>query len=232
MQHKLLFSLLAAAFLLPTVCQADILLCQDPDTAEFAFADHDFTDVPTISSYMVDDITLASSTGQGYVIDSVSTYFRASSGDLSGVTTGVLSIFSDDGVLDTETPAGQAVQITVSPMADQGNGPNFVVTASGLNLCLDDGNYWIGLTPSMDSSTAQTQHWMTTAGSISGQQAHWINPGGGFGLGSDWNTSEIFGEGAYDMGLKVEGTEKAVPEPTSALILTAGLIGLVSRRRR
>lgn len=231
MQQRFLF-LLAALFLLPAFCHGDILLNQAPDTNEFAFAEHDFTNVPISSSFIVDDITLNSSSGLGYTIDSVTTYFRVVGGDVSGITTGVLNVISNDGVLDTEALTLQPVTIDVTTIPAAPVGPIVAVTASGLNLSLADGDYWIGLTPTFDSSLGQTQRWTTTSGSINGQQAHWINPGEGFTLGPDWVPSEIFGEGAYDASLLVEGTENVVPEPTSALVLTVGLLALTSRRRR
>ena len=72
----------AVLFLLTTICHGDILLDQAPDTAEFAFAEHVLTDAPLVTSYIVDDLTLASSTGKGFVIDSVTTYFRINGGCL------------------------------------------------------------------------------------------------------------------------------------------------------
>ena len=190
MQQRLL--ILVAVLLLPAVTHGDTLLSQQPDTSQFAFADHNFFDSPadTVSSFLVDDVTLASSNGQGFTIDKVTTFFRASAGDLSGVTTALLTIIQDDGVLDTEIPGTFAVPITVSALADQNQGPNFVVTASGLNLSLADGTYWVGLTPSMDSSVAETLHW-TTSGQTNGRQAQWINPAGGFGIGTTWTLSLI-----------------------------------------
>lgn len=228
MKRVTVIASLLIGVIIPGISAAQIVN-QLPDTSAFAFADQEFGDSPGFSSFLVDDVTLASNSGFGYAIDSVSAVFRANTGSLAGITTANLTIFQNDGVLDTETIPVQQVAVTVTSIADQVNGPNFKVTASNLGISLADGNYWFGLTPVADSTVVRAAHWVSAT--TNGQEAHWINPGGSFTLGTEWNPSSVFNEGSFDLSLVVEGTEK-VPEPTSALLLSAGLIGLISRRRR
>jgi len=67
------------------------------------------------------------------------------------------------------------------------------------------------------------------AASVLNYQAHWINPGGGFGLGSNWNPASVITLETADWAFRLEGTSgggepSAVPVSNWALFIGIGLI--------
>ncbi len=156
----------------------------DYDEGVNAFVDQVFDDFPDFDSYLVNDVDTG---GDAWVIDSVMTFFtNGNDWANADVTQGRLNIFPktgdlpDDGADDPG--AGQVVDIVIIDLGD-----TMAVLAGGLNIELDPGEYWVGLTPLANfGAFGQEFH---RGAPISGVDTAWRNPGGGFGLGGDWSTT-------------------------------------------
>ena len=209
--------------------QTTVLWDQQPDTTIQQIIDQDIPDQAIFSTLAVNDVVIG---GQGAIIEEVTTYFTNGSGAWpAGVTTGILNIFDGDALTagDDPTTGGDAGPGSVAiSITDIGNN-TLAVTASGLNITLGAGTYWFGLSPSAGSGLPQEFHY--SAGSTVGDLSQSRNPGGGFGLGTDWFASNTLAGDYLDTSLTVSGQE-IVPEPTTAGLLALGMVGLVARRRR
>jgi hypothetical protein len=185
-----------------------------------AFVDQEFDDFPSYSSYMVMDVV-----STGWTVQSVSAYFTLGSGNWAGVTQARLNLFAKTGSLPgagDDPTAGSTVAVSLTNLGD-----TWEITASGLNIDVPAGDYWIGLSP-LTNFGAQGQEFHRAA-PIIGEDTAWRNPGGGFALGTQWQTTAALGTdwiGVYDGAFKVEG----IPAPGALALL--GLAGLIGRRRR
>jgi uncharacterized protein (TIGR03382 family) len=213
---------LAAVVGFAAAASADVLWDQgnyDPDGV--GLINQEFGDYPSYASYMVTDVV-----STDWTIQSVSTFFTDQNGGLwTGVTQARLNIFDwVPGTLPVagdDPTAGAVVDVTVTDL-----GSELQMTASGLNVDLPAGNYWVGLTPIADlASFGQEFH---LPAPIIGDNTAFRNPGGGFGYGPDWMYAYALGywQDQYDASILIEG----VPAPGALALL--GLAGLVSRRRR
>jgi hypothetical protein len=211
-----------ALLVAPGYSKADILWDQAPDPDALAFVDQRFSDFPEFSTFLVNDVVFNTQVN----VDSISVYFTDINQSWPAAGTATLNVFLNDGTLDTEDPlAGTQVAINLIDTAD-----GLTVVASGLNLNLAAGTYWIGLTPNFDFGQFNQEFHQQTSGII-GSETWARNPGGGFGLGGDWQTGgTLFGQPPFDSALRVEGS--VVPEPTAVGVLALGIVGLVIRRRR
>ncbi len=92
------------------------------------------------TSYCVNDVTVD---GTGWVITDISTYYNGT-GFFESVSQGYLNIAPKTGALPVDDPTTDVmVPLTLTIVA-----PNtYKVTASGLNIELAPGEYWIGITP-------------------------------------------------------------------------------------
>jgi uncharacterized protein (TIGR03382 family) len=192
------------------------------DTAQNALVDQEFDDYPTYSSYMVMDVV-----STDWVVDSISVFFTSDySGGWGGVNQARLNVFDwvpGNLPLGGDDPtAGTVVPVTLTEQGDA----TWKITASGLDLAMPAGNYWVGLTP-LTNFGSQGQEFHRPA-PIVGDNTAWRNPGGSFGYGSDWNYVYVLGywQDEFDGSILIEG----VPAPGALALL--GLAGLVSRRRR
>jgi len=228
MNRSLLMSA-AALLTLAGAAQADILWNQLPayDSQTLpAFPDR-VTGSDAI--FAVSDVTVPAG---GWTIQSVSTYFS----DLSfnpTVTSAVLNIFPKTGAVPTAandprpSPTGQGtltVPVDVRSIGGATQQPVMIITADGLNINLSPGDYWIGLTPTLNSGPFGSDlHW--PALSIIGSQsaARGYDQFGGF----PWTSvGALAGPPNFDLALTVTG----IPTPSSIALL--GLAGLMTARRR
>ncbi len=93
-----------------------------------------------VTTYSVNDIVVD---GTGWNITSISNYVNALGGFDSEVTTAVINIFPKTDSLPVEIPNNDmVVPVTVTSIG----GDDYMVTADGLNIELEPGEYWIGLT--------------------------------------------------------------------------------------
>ena len=212
-------------FLAASQCFAGVLWDQQPLDTTTGYVNQEFGDLPSYATYQVQDVTV---TGGGWNITSITEYFTT--GPWPGSFDARLNIFPLIG------PAPQPTDDPTSGLiypADNVETTISTVTLSGLNLYLAPGSYWIGFTPIVDFSVGQQfQLVASTVGYDSGV----LNPGGGFGIGSDWVTTSAFNAPSTDGSITINGDELAsVPEPGTASLIGAGgllLAGLLKRVRR
>lgn len=94
-----------------------------------------------MTMYSVNDITVG---GTGWIVESISIYVNALGGFENDVTTAYVNVFPKTGSLPTEIPDNStSVAVTVVNVG----GDDYMVTAAGLAIELEPGEYWIGLTP-------------------------------------------------------------------------------------
>jgi len=97
-----------------------------------------------MTNYVVNHVTVV---GGGWLVDSISTYYSAlDPGWGDAITTGHLHVFTKTGVLPMDGTDDPTLSTSVA-MTGMLDGDHIVVTASGLNLELEPGEYWIGITP-------------------------------------------------------------------------------------
>jgi hypothetical protein len=197
---------------------------QLPDPAALAFVDQRFSDFQDFSTFLVNDVVF----NTNVTLDQITVYFTNLNNTWPGAATATLNIFANDGTLDTEDPlAGATVNITLNDTAD-----GFAIVTDSLNMALSAGSYWIGLTPNLDFGAFNQEFHQQSAGVV-GSETWARNPGGGFGLGGNWQTGgTLFGQPPFDSAFKVTGKESVIPEPTAIGLLAFGFVGLLSRRRR
>ncbi len=193
------------------------------------FVDQAFPDVPDFSTYMLNDTSYAADS----VITGITTYYTTGFGGWpSGAGTATLNIFNTDTLAAGDDPGmGNSVVVTYT---NTGSGIEVHADLSGMpggGYAVNAGEtYWIGLTPELEfASFGQEFHSQAAVAMGAASQAR--NPGGGFGVGTDWfDAGVVFGGvSGWDAAILIEGW--VVPAPSAmALLGFAGLAGL--RRRR
>jgi uncharacterized protein (TIGR03382 family) len=172
----------------------------------------------------VNDVTVPAG---GWTIQSISSYFTTFN---SAGTSAVLNVFPKSGNLPLATdnpkasPIGSGTTVAVSSNEFVFNSQGIrEYTASGLNIVLAPGEYWIGLTPVQPTGPfGADNQWSTTspmgvgsAGRSDDFGPNWFNYGGLAGAAS-----------TLDGAMKIQG----IPAPGAMALL--GLGGLVAGRRR
>ncbi len=95
------------------------------------------------TNYCVNHVTVEC----GWYVESISTYYSAvDPGWGSAITEGYLHVFTKTGPLPIDGSDDPTTSSLVAMTAVL-NGDHFILTASGLNLDLPAGEYWIGITP-------------------------------------------------------------------------------------
>jgi hypothetical protein len=96
-----------------------------------------------LTVHAVNDVTVG---GPGWVVDSITTYYSALDPSWGlAITEGRLHVFPKTGPLPTQNDDPTASPTVAMSGTDAGG--HLRVTASGLNLALMPGEYWIGITP-------------------------------------------------------------------------------------
>lgn len=218
-------TLLSLSMLAALAASSHAVLWNQSDYTLEGIVDQEFSDFADFSTFAVGDITLSSASN----ITSVSTligFFTNQAGWMS-VNSARLNIFSKTGPFPTQDPTtGTVVSATNTLFNATDNIWEF--KASGLNINLAAGSYWVGLTPISNFGT-NGQAFHATTGTQIGDSSKLRNPGGGFGFGTEWSEFSAIGFANGDATLIVDGA--AVPEPASMAVLGLGIAALVRRRR-
>ncbi len=172
------------------------------DAGQNAFVDQVFDDFPDFDSYLVTDIDTG---GDAWVIEGVTTFFtNGNAWANQDIDLGRLNIIPKTGDLPDggdDPGAGQIVDIIIIDLGD-----TIAVIAAGLSIELAAGEYWVGLAPVANfGAFGQEFH---RAAPITGVDTAWRNPGGGFGLGTEWSTTAPLAPdwiGAFDAALSITG---------------------------
>jgi hypothetical protein len=184
------------------------------------------------SSYVVNDIT---TDGANWIIEGITVYYTRYSSPSpweSVVQQGRLNILPKTGALPDnayDPTAGQLVNVTLTPFT-QNNVNYLAITASGLNIPLSNGTYWIGLTPLAPlASIGYYQEVPVQTPILKENESAWRNPAGAFGNGTDWMPWSVPGSDCLnntDHSITIVG----IPEPTTLLLLALGTLTLARRR--
>ncbi|MGH7132768.1 MAG: hypothetical protein ACREJO_12555 [Phycisphaerales bacterium] len=183
--------------------------------------------------YTVADVNV---TGAGWTVNSVSMYFSCFDFNWPETTTGRLNIFTQSGALpsNSDNPASGGlvpglVNMTVEILNDPSNFDQayYRVTASGLNINLAAGSYWIGLTPVAPSGFFGPESGLPAANQI-GAGSPFRSPFTGPGSPPANTWVNLNAPASYDAAILVQGV--ALPTPGAAAIV--GLGGLIAGRRR
>ncbi len=203
------------------------------------FPDQEFDDgvLDSFTTFMANDVEVGPT---GWIIDSVTVEVGASQPtSFANLATARLNIFANP--IGNATPAatdnpfnGTVVPVTITPVS--GLSGFFYVTASGLNLSLGHGEYWIDLTPiggitaigeSLEAYSPNNSAHAATGTAV-------INPGGGYAFktGTQWDTLQNEnGNNSPQYGaIDIQGS--AAPEPATIGLLGLGGVALLRRRRK
>lgn len=180
----------------------------------------------------MDDVAVGAT---GWTINSVIYYYYLDTGTPPVSGTALLNIFWETGSLPTSADnpvSGTTVNITYNAIDSN----LYTLTASGLNIILSPGDYWIGLTPDLATATAVLDV-INDDEPVVGNPAAYINPGGGAGRGTGWQSASNLLTGFGDASFVITGSlsTPSAPEPDT-LPETAGVLSalayLRSRSRR
>ena len=172
-----------------------------PNNDLTAFRDQQYGDFPDFSIYLVAHISL----DRAYFIHDITTYFTNLNNLWPlGNINAALNIYNQVGGLPDNADVPQQAVVTAN-LAAAANGFSLTVSLDG-DLVLEAGDYWIGLTPSLEFGAfgsefhQGTDEWdKNTAGR---------NPGGGYGVGTEWfDAGQLFAGIDWGMAITVTGED-------------------------
>ncbi|NJD60487.1 MAG: hypothetical protein FIA98_13925, partial [Anaerolineae bacterium] len=177
-----------------------------------SYVDQEFPDYPTFSSFLADDFVNEEAW-------SISTIFVPGDGwngftTLMNATALTWQIFADNNGIPAGNPYGgnpPVWTLTLLPSSPQvviSNGSSGYPSNTTLNLAspvvLPPGRYWLVFYPTMNF-TGSGQYGRQPADSTNGYIGQFINPGGGFGNGTAWQSWTIVTAPSTDIAFRLEG---------------------------
>jgi len=166
--------------------------------------------------YTVADVTVPAG---GWTISSISMYFSQIEADWStSVTQGRLYVQPKTGSMPTINPGGSLIPMSAVGLFDPSVQQAYAeVTASGLNIPLTAGEYWIGITPAAPSGFFGPELGIASA-NPTGTNSRSFAVGG---FPSGWQDTTV------DAAIKIRG----IPTPGTLGLLAMGSLAAVRRRR-
>ena len=190
----------------------------DPDAT--AFLDQQFPDFPDFNIYLVGHVHLDS---DAFIYDITAYFTNASNQWPLGENNATLSIIAQDGLPPNDYDPQVDGMAVVGNMALGANGFELSTSLDGGTTLLA-GDYWIGLTPEIEFGAFGREFHQGTgewAKNTAGR-----NPGGGFGVGTDWfEAGPTFG--GVDWGMAITITGKSVPDTCVWDLDDNDLVGVV-----
>jgi hypothetical protein len=176
------------------------------------YTDQEFPDVPSHSSYLADDFEVDGTWKINSIFvpgDGISVF-----DSLFDATALTWQIYADDGGIPAGDPSGASSppvwsltlapsdpKVTISP-GYSGNPSNTLLQLSS-PLKLSSGHYWLLFYPTMNAS--QGGYGLKPANTNNGGVAKFINPNGGFGLGTEWQDWTVAGAPTHDFAFSIGG---------------------------
>lgn len=191
--------------------------------------DQDFpNDFPAYSTVQVDDFSTG---GNTWNVNTVVTYYTYGSGLWPTSCSAQLSLYSKTGSMPGAGDFMGNLGSVPATIVNLGSALAVVADTSGVGALQGiNGDYWIGLTPSLDFTVYFQEFHLLSANPTIGDGARSRNAGGGFGIGTDW----VDGPGLFaglpnnDHCFTLDGD--VVPAPSAAALLALG--GVFAGRRR
>jgi hypothetical protein len=202
----------------PATAQAGILYNQPYDGTSPGAPSQVFPDFPSWATKSFDDVTV---TGGGWLVQGVTIYGQEQGDPSQNVSVNLQ--FASSPNFNDPSPVYTGVEDSSG---------NLVFT--GLNINLAPGTYWItAWVVRPELPTGGQWFWsMTDDGSPIGSEFYIQNPGGGLvpGASSAVPGSSVLGTLPADLAFAITG--QAIPEPSGAVLLALGGLGLVLLSRR
>lgn len=196
-----------------------------------AYVDQDFNDFPTYSSFLADDFV----NGEAW---SIGTIFIPGNGwngftTLMNASALTWQIYADNAGVPVGNPAGGGTppvwtltlaptnpQVTIS--AGTGGFPSNTTLTLTTPVALPAGHWWLVFYPTMPFSSGQ--YGRQPSDTTNGYTTQFINPGGGFGLGTAWQNWSAVGATQQDMAFRLESGGPVVGIPWLSENPTSGTI--------
>lgn len=178
-----------------------------------AYANQEFGDFPTYSCFVADDFDVPAA---GWSIEAIFVPNGAWNGATTIAAASMLhfEVYADNSGIPAGNPGGGAPvwslavpptdpQITLS-LGSGGFDTNVLVTLT-TPFDLAVGTYWLVFYPTADFATVG-QFGRQASDTTNGYGTQWINPGGGFGLGTAWQSWAVINATEQDAAFRLEGT--------------------------
>lgn len=180
-----------------------------------AYVNQEFSDFPDYSSFLADDFVVSAP----WVVDSIFVPGDGWNGftSLSNASALTFMIYQDNAGVPAGDPSGAGAppfwSLALPPTDPQitiTNGSSGV--PSNTQLVLDEpfllptGHYWLVFYPTMSFSSAG-QFGRQPADTVNLLTAQFVNPGGAFGFGSNWQSWMVLGPTQPDIAFRIEGEE-------------------------
>jgi len=179
-----------------------------------AYVNQSFGDFPTYSSFLADDfhnidpwiIEAIYVPGDGW--NGFTTLMNATSltwqiyADNAGVPDGDPSGAGNSPVWSITLPPTDP-QVTITPRTPGGMPSNVLLTLATPGMA-PPGDWWLVFYPQMDFAFGQ--YGRQPADTTNGYFGQFVNPGGGFGYGSVWQSWTVLGVTQQDIAFRIEGT--------------------------
>jgi hypothetical protein len=182
--------------------------------SQSAYVDQEFPDLPSYSSFLADDF----SNTETWMINSIFIPGNGWNGFTSLLNAAALTwqIYADNGsgVPDGDPAGGgnpPVWTLTLPPLntnvvLSPGSGDllSNVMLNTPMPIILPPGNWWLVFYPTMEF-TLNGQYGRQPADTTNGNVGQFINPGNGFGLGTDWQDWTVLSPTQQDIAFRLEG---------------------------